>query len=969
MNSSTSSIPANIGVDEITRQVEAALAKLYGGTSSQVERKAAETWLSSLTHGDARAWDVAWELIRPSGSNEANYFGSQILHVRINKYWSEVPETSYTNIRDTLIEQCILALDKPANVSNKLNAALAALVMNLIPDYWEHCIIDIIGLYRSEATKREPTKGFVALFRLLAILGEDASSVGIDPVRTKRIRQCLSSEVQAVVNLLGEGLGDSSPIIVKNEALRCLKGWVNLGMPFELCLPLASAALNLMHFPEVAEPAANALEDILSSPEYCGYANTIVERLIVHIPSLNGLCAEAVQDEDEDTIIHICRVVVAAIESYPRSLLKHRELASEMLLFLVQFTGMSSDTMDLGSLSRMTFNCWYVVQEEIVAGDSEDDDATGDVQKDRNCFRTISNLMAFKPHYLSCLRAIFQKCLYDKEFGKMSKEDKSSFSDFRRDAADTLLYVYRILKEDYVSELVKFIDEKCKTQEPNVCEIECALFCLTSVAEESIPTENQDLRVIFNFLGSFLGHDLLTIQALQFIGAFSEWINGKTDLLKPALDIVFDGLRSEALARPASLALNELCENCGTYLKEWGEPIVNACLESISKKHMKAKECSLSIRGLSFVISLLPYDQNMMLVQKIVNTCKTRLSVLNAHIAEGALDNAENAVILELKIVWSMCHHFDLGGDSEASNVDVSPQIVHPVELVLRELWPCLLALVEAFSQSERVVEQFCKIIDSSVRSIGSKSATYFESFAEPLCKLFSATGQPVTLDSLSYLVVLTFSAKSELVARVLNEICSMAHFRLGNKATDYPDVITGILNMGFKYIKYAPAIFLAPEQQNAQQFLWSIAQVGLTMSEHDAVKASANFMSEFLNRSEQFPAASEVAMRLGYDLLCTILQCVSRTSPRSLLNHLSGVLFSLNKNCKHAFRGWIAKALSELSLADPPLTEEEKSNFVTKICKESVHKTRLRGVVMDFALACRQLANGPLELASKQLV
>ena len=76
--------------------VEQALATFYHGPPEQ--HQAANSWLTSVQISPS-AWTFCWDLLRRDGQTEMQFFGACTLHVKLSRFWKELPPEKYDEVR------------------------------------------------------------------------------------------------------------------------------------------------------------------------------------------------------------------------------------------------------------------------------------------------------------------------------------------------------------------------------------------------------------------------------------------------------------------------------------------------------------------------------------------------------------------------------------------------------------------------------------------------------------------------------------------------------------------------------------------------------------------------------------------------------------------------------------------------------------------------------------------------------
>ncbi|CAG2234836.1 unnamed protein product [Mytilus edulis] len=71
------------------------------------------------------AWSFSWELMGSHKTAEVQYFGANSLHVKISRFWHEVPPDQYDGLRSRLLDKIIEFGAGPKIVLTRLCVALS----------------------------------------------------------------------------------------------------------------------------------------------------------------------------------------------------------------------------------------------------------------------------------------------------------------------------------------------------------------------------------------------------------------------------------------------------------------------------------------------------------------------------------------------------------------------------------------------------------------------------------------------------------------------------------------------------------------------------------------------------------------------------------------------------------------------------------------------------------------------------
>ncbi|XP_014680934.1 PREDICTED: importin-13-like [Priapulus caudatus] len=143
-----------------------------------------------------------------------------------------------------------------------------------------------------------------------------------------------------------------------------------------------------------------------------------------------------------------------------------------------------------------------------------------------------------------------------------------------------------------------------------------------------------------------------------------------------------------------------------------------------------------------------------------------------------------------------------------------------------------------------------------------------------------------------------------------------------------------------------------------AGQFQCGIS--ALTLAETPTVRNAASFLSEFIAQRHKRAATAVVVIELAPLLLHRVLKAIGGESSRSLMDHMSDVLFALNKHYYDHLGNWMMAFVNQDGFPSPRALKQHKENFtrhILSVChRERTHKRKLREVVTEFTLLCRGL-------------
>ncbi|XP_021171300.2 importin-13 isoform X2 [Fundulus heteroclitus] len=182
--------------------------------------------------------------------------------------------------------------------------------------------------------------------------------------------------------------------------------------------------------------------------------------------------------------------------------------------------------------------------------------------------------------------------------------------------------------------------------------------------------------------------------------------------------------------------------------------------------------------------------------------------------------------------------------------------------------------------------------------------------------------------------------------------LTTLAIFQQGPR--EHPDVAESFMCLHAQILKRSPD--LHPSAQSDVKALFYSGILSIKFPETPTAKAACLFFTEFLSRCKDMPSLSDVLQSDGKTLTETVLQAVGGGSSRSLMEHFSEVLLSLNRQCPALLSQWLTETLQTPGFPSAHVTAEQKHAFSQQILREQTNKRRVKETVKEFSLLCRGL-------------
>lgn len=205
-------------MDEFCATVE----RLFAGADRESIQSATQ-WIDQFTKSDG-AWQVVVEVLGSPPSEEAekqHFMAAKVLHVKICKDWSKLPEEQQVPLRDTLLREVDKFQAGSRAVFTRLALCIGALVAQMRS--WETAVADLVHRY-GQSVEQGPL-----LLEILRYIAEEATSSEIYLSRKSKAaaRQRLDDSVGDVIGLIKsimDAVGPSEEVL--RRAMECIRAWL-----------------------------------------------------------------------------------------------------------------------------------------------------------------------------------------------------------------------------------------------------------------------------------------------------------------------------------------------------------------------------------------------------------------------------------------------------------------------------------------------------------------------------------------------------------------------------------------------------------------------------------------------------------------------------------------------------------------------------------------------------------------------
>uniref|UniRef100_A0A8D2ID24 Importin-13 n=1 Tax=Urocitellus parryii TaxID=9999 RepID=A0A8D2ID24_UROPR len=889
-------------LDFTVENVEKALHQLYYDPNIE-NKNLAQKWLMQA-QVSPQAWHFSWQLLQPDKVPEIQYFGASALHIKISRYWSDIPTDQYESLKAQLFTQITRFASGSKIVLTRLCVALASLALSMMPDAWPCAVADMVRLFQAEDSPVDGQGRCLALLELLTVLPEEFQTSRLPQYRKGLVRASLAVECGAVFPLLEQLLQQpSSPSCVRQKVLKCFSSWVQLEVPLQDCEALIQAAFAALQDTELFDSSVEAIVNAISQPD----------------------AQRALLDQVEHWQSFLALV--------------------NMIMFC---TGIPGHYPVNETTSSLTLTFWYTLQDDILSFEAE---------------KQAVYQQVYRPVYFQLVDVLLHKAQFpsDEEYGFWSSDEKEQFRIYRVDISDTLMYVYEMLGAELLSNLYDKLGRLLtSSEEPYSWQhTEALLYGFQSIAE-TIDVNYSD--VVPGLIGLIPRISISNVQladtVMFTIGALSEWLADHPVMINSVLPLVLHALGNPELSVSSVSTLKKICRECKYDLPPYAANIVAVSQDVLMKQIHKTSQCMWLMQALGFLLSALQVEEILKNLHSLISPYIQQLEKLAEEIPNPSNKLAIVHILGLLSNLFTtldVSHHEDDHEGPELRKLPV-PQGPNPVVVVLQQVFQLIQKVLSKWLNDAQVVEAVCAIFEKSVKTLLDDFAPMVPQLCEMLGRMYSTIPQASALDLTRQLVHIFAHEPAHFppieALFLLVTSVTLTLFQQGPR--DHPDIVDSFMQLLAQALKRKPDLFLC--ERLDVKAVFQCAVLALKFPEAPTVKASCGFFTELLPRCGEVESVGKVVQEDGRMLLVAVLEAIGGQASRSLMDCFADILFALNKHCFSLLSLWIKEALQPPGFPSARLSPEQKDTFSQQILRERVNKRRVKEMVKEFTLLCRGL-------------
>lgn len=940
-------------------------------TAENVEQAVLQFYQQSMVHPQIHewltkaqispeAWSFSWELLGSQKTPEVQYFGANSLHVKISRYWHEVPPDQYDGLRSKLLEKIVEFGAGPKIVLTRLCVTISSLILRMTPEHWPDPMVTLVQSFQEDNIPNlNSLQRYQILLETIRVLPEEFFSSNLAQNRRSLLRQELTKGLHHVLTLIQSLMSPPSPEDIQEQALKCFSSWVEFGVPIMEGESVILQVFQSLQNPHLFDSAVESLVNVFSHPDSHRFPYTI-QKFLPHVLQLSEMFKKATESTDMDVCQGICQIVVALAENHTKliidaALCQDEERRNNVLNLVRMVLACSSIPGHFPvdeDFSNMPFTFWYVLQDEILESDPS---------------RCQLLLPIIQPFFFSLVEVLLIKVQYpdDQMYSSWTADELEQFRCYRQDIGDTMMYSFSILREPllgYLYSVLASCVDKNQTSTVRWQMAEGIFFLFGSVAESVDLEESMFMPNVLNLIPKLPFDNIKFIStALYMVGSFGEWLNCHPDILGSVIPLVLQGLTNSEVATAATMSLKDVTRENLDHIVPYVHQILSSSQNALNSNILKSKDCIRLMCSIGQVLSVLEFEEIMQYLNAILTPHLQQMDELSKQEPSTAV---KNAILLKLKMLTWLFQSLDTdreqvenGDDGEEKTVKVKSDKPKPVFVVLQQVAPIIQALVTKWIADDSIIEAVCELFKRSLRTLMDDFTGIAQDVSQMLIQMYQAVTHKAILD-LSKQLILMFGQDTGYI-----EMSNMLFKALSDKTLQlfihgvnqsFTDVIEGFMNFLAQVIKKSRHIILNSHCDVAGIF--HAGMQSLSLPEHHTVKASSSFLVEFISFCPESPALNQVVINEGHILADHLLRAIGGESSRNIIDNIADVLFTLNKFYTEQLAKWLHDLLNKEGYPSTRVNNQDKEQFIKSLLREKGNKRRCREIVKEFTLKCRGL-------------
>lgn len=868
-------------------QVRAIIGALYNDSDPNGKEKASE-WLHELQRS-VYAWEIADQLLRLNINVETSYFAAQTMRTKVQYYFYELQPAQYQSLKDSLLDHLCTLHSVSNAIVTQLCLTLADLAVQM--PQWKEVVNDLCQRFGS-SVERLPV-----LLEILTVLPEEVGShhLRVGANRREEVTQELRASAATVLDLLTACVSQfPTDTNVKIRMFRCAGSWVTLSAfpPIEfVSSDLLQSTFKVLHEADcndvLHEVAADFICNALYTSENLDKQEKLAEGLFNYVMMLPPAYEKAVQSEDFDRALNICRVFT--------------EMGESFLPVIVESPGRGLG--DLGTLTiiltcvkhyqyevaEVTFNFWYRLSEALYKTEDE------------------AKAALFRPYFESLLEALCVHCRLETD-AQGIPDDCDEFGEFRLRVADLIKdCVFIVGSGNCFSQMYNSIVQQGDAVPWE--STEAVLFVMSTVARNVPPNfevVGHVLPVVLNLPSSL--HVAVRHTSIKLVGELAEWIKTHPDYLDPILQFLLSTVQDPKLSSVSALAIESLCMACHSQMTKYFDVLAQVVVAADSLSISSDSYIGL-LKG---VCKVLEGIESKQLSEGLNSICGIHVTSLRQILSAPANSYPDPTLWLDR-----------LAATFRYVNPKIENGTVHPALTVVEEVWPILSNICDKYRGDLKIIERCCRCIRFAIRCLGKSAINLLSPLVSQMVSVYGTNPHSCFL-YLGSILVDEYGDEAGCIPGLIGmtmAFCGPAFQLLSQDKgmIEHPDTIDDLFRLCGRCLQKCPVAFL---KCDVAVPAIQCAIVASTLEHRDANLSVMKFLKSLVSCAteksrndiqERLTLVQKILTVHGQNIMTGLIQACAGAIPSYMVVDVSEVLWEFITFCPEETSKWVEVALQSI--------------------------------------------------------
>ncbi|EDO32037.1 predicted protein [Nematostella vectensis] len=884
-------------------QVRSVISTLYNSPDPHAKEKASE-WLGHLQRS-VYAWEIADQLLMQNTDVETSYFAAQTMRTKVQYYFHELQPAQHDSLRQSILHHLANRHNASQAIITQLCLALADLAVQM--PQWKHVVDELAHRFGSSV------ESLPLLLELLTVLPEEVDShhLRVGANRREAVLNELRHSAHTALHLMTTCVEKcSADEKIRIKLFRCAGSWVMLGaFPPQEFVNSKLMAITIETLMNPTQQTSDMLHE--AAADFICNALYTAEDLDLHLPLADGLFQKvmalgpayeaAVNEEDFDRALNLCRVFTEMGESFLHQIvdMPGRDLGDLRTLSIL----LSCVQHNQYEIAEITFNFWYRLSEAIFK--TEDD----------------SKSNVFKPYIEKLIESLSSHCRMEADHEGIPDEE-SEFSEFR----------------ERVSELIKdcvFIVSSTKCFQQMYQSLvshgsnmsweftESILFVMATVAR-AVALESdvvaQFLPIVLNLPEAV--HIAVKYTSIRLIGELADWIEKHPDFLDPIMQFLLSTVQVQSLSSVSAVAVEQICVACHKQMGRHFDVLAQVVIATDSL-HMSSEATVGLIKGVCKILEGVESPDKI--TEGMRRLCSAQVSALNQISHAPANSFPDPTLWLDrLAAVFRSIEYRPSSGKT------------HPCQVVVEEVWPTLANLCEKYQHDVKIIERCCRCMRFAVRCIGKSAGNLLSPMVDQMVRIYANHKHSCFL-YLGSILVDEYGDEEGCVPGLvqMTKALALPTFEIlsGEKGlVEHPDTVDDLYRLISRCIQKFPLQFLQCDMAN---HALQCAIAAATLQHREANSSVMKFLKELIlsgaikvqglhkDKNDQIHERSSLVRQIlsgqGQNIVNGLIHACAGSLPTYMIPEVADVIYELLAFCRQETLQWISHSLSSLPTQSVP--------------------------------------------------